>query len=289
VLDVSSSTTEDIIVVRIEMANYIIRVILAYAPQETEQSEIREDFFTDLEIEITKCKMADELPIVVGDLNAKIVKNNVDIEAITSNGKHLLELINNQELDVINFHEKCEGKWTHVIRTTNATSVLDYVLTSKQITNTVQQMIIDEQCILCPFCLKKSKGNQEPQYSDHNAIILRMEMCYEKKRPTNQPKSWRITDDGLQKLIQMTNEGFDCNNEGMDSQERYNNFENSITELMDECFQTRKTKKQKNQIPKEYLEIYKKITAFSKKGKAQRQVAKKYINEIIKTKTERVA
>ena len=46
--------SEDIIVVRVEMAKEVIRIILGYAPQETEKSEIREEFFTELEIEIAK-------------------------------------------------------------------------------------------------------------------------------------------------------------------------------------------------------------------------------------------
>jgi exonuclease III len=85
VLDVTSSTIKDIIVVRIEMSNSVVRVILGYAPQETEGIETRDEFFTELEIEVTKCKMVDELPIVVGDLNAKIHLQEGVIESITAN------------------------------------------------------------------------------------------------------------------------------------------------------------------------------------------------------------
>ena len=232
ILDVTSSMSKDIVVVRVEMAHEALRIILGYAPQETENAEIREEFFTELEIEIAKCKMVDETPIVVGDMNAKISWNNNNIHAKSGNGKHLAELVGSQELDVLNFHNKCEGKWTHVIRTTNSASVLDYMLTPKMITNTMQQMIIDEECIVCPFSVKF--GNK--QYSDHNAIILRLMISFEKRTPAKQPKSWRITEDGIQQLIDLTIDtdgSFEFNVQGKNTQEMYDNFEKSMYQVMD--------------------------------------------------------
>ena len=145
VLDVTSSVEDDIVAMRIEMASCVVRIILAYAPQENEFGEVRENFFSELELEITKCKFAEELPIVVGDLNAKIEEKLGKIEALTSNGGYLLQLINNQQLDVLNFHEQCKGKWTHVIRTTESPSVLDYALTTREVTNTLESVTIDEE------------------------------------------------------------------------------------------------------------------------------------------------
>ena len=271
------------------LSNSVVRVILGYAPQETEGIETRDEFFTELEIEVTKCKMVDELPIVVGDLNAKIHLQEGVIESTTANGKLLLNVVNNQELDVLNYHNKCEGKWTHVVRTTNSPSVLDYMLSCKQITNTVQQVIIDEQCLVCPFSVKKSKGRQTQQFSDHNAMILRLEMPHEKKVADKLPKSWKITDEGLQKLVHLTNQEFKCKSDGNTFQERYDNIEKGLVELMDECFQTRKRKNNEQAVPAEYYKIYKKITEFSRKGKAERLVARKYIEEINKVKIEKVA
>ena len=239
VLDVTSSTSDDIIAVRIEMTqDIVVRVILGYAPQETEPAETREEFFTELEIEVAKCKMADDLPIVVGDLNAKInLRSNV-LEAITSNGKHLVQLVENQELEVLNFHKKCEGKWTHVIRTTGISSVLDYIMTTKQVTNALQEVIIDEECIMCPFSIKKKNKVEKVQFSDHNAILMKLQIAHEKKNASKQPKSWRITNDGLQKLVQLTNDEFNSDNEDEenDFQNHYDNFEQNMMKIMDECF-----------------------------------------------------
>ena len=189
VLDATSSHLEDIVAARIEMSQCTLRIILGYAPQETEPAEIREQFFTELAIEVSKCKMADEIPIIVGDLNAKIQMVDGEIDAITSNGKYLLDMITTQELEVLNFHQKCEGKWTHVVRTTGSASVLDYVLVGKQLSNTIKEMLIDEQCLFCPFSIRKRNNVDEPQYSDHNAIISKLEISHEKKDAHKPPKS----------------------------------------------------------------------------------------------------
>ena len=288
VLDVTSSTIDDIIVVRIEMAQSTVRIILGYAPQENEPTEIREQFFTELEIEVSRCNMAGEIPIILGDLNAKIEIYENKLEAMSSNGKHLIELINNQELEVLNFHKKCVGKWTHVVRTTCSSSVLDYIITNKKISNAVEEMLIDEECLFCPFNIKRKKHIIQPQFSDHNAIILKLLIPHEMKLNTCPPRTWRITKDGLTKLRQLTNSDFDSNSEGNNIQEMYNNVEDKIKGIMDKCFQVRKKRKD-HHIQKEYLAAYTKMTRFARGGKAQRRVAKKYIEEIIKASIEKVA
>ena len=45
----------------------------------------------------------------------------------------LLEVIREHNLEVVNFSDKCEGEWTHVIRTTGQASRLDYVLASEKV------------------------------------------------------------------------------------------------------------------------------------------------------------
>ena len=132
--------------------------------------------------------MADELPIVIGDLNAKIMGDDGGLQALSSNGRILMDLVRNHELDVMNFDEKCQGKWTHVIRTTGQSSLLDYVLTCKQISKTIKEMLIDEDCVYCPFKVTKKKGQEEAKFSDHNAIVLHMELHHESKKSPPPPQ-----------------------------------------------------------------------------------------------------
>ena len=63
VLDGTSSTLNDILTVRIVMKDTAIRVILGYAPQETEDAEVRENFYEELKLEIIKCRIANDIPV----------------------------------------------------------------------------------------------------------------------------------------------------------------------------------------------------------------------------------
>ena len=71
---------------------------------------------------------------------------------------------------------------------------------------------------MCPFSLKKKKNVEETQFSDHNAIVVRLLMEHNKKNEVNKAKSWRITKEGLQKLIEITNDTFD-NSKGSNTQQ----------------------------------------------------------------------
>ena len=203
-----------------------------------------------------------------------------------------MDIINNQELDVLNYHSKCEGKWTHVVRTTNTPSVLDYILSCKEVTSSVQHMIIDELCLHCPFSVKKSKGKISQKFSDHNAMILRFQLLHHKKEVEKLPKAWKITEGGIQKLVTLSDHMADTYDEEKCEntfQERYNSFEASMYELMDKCFHQRKIKKNKQVIPSELCNVYKKISDFRKKGKAQRIATRKYMEEIRKNQVEKAA
>ena len=85
---------------------------------------------TELEIELQRCADLGEWPIVIGDMNAKLQMSNGELEHLSPNGKLLKEVVKKYKLSVVNFSEKCSGKWTHVIRTTEEKSVLDYIITN---------------------------------------------------------------------------------------------------------------------------------------------------------------
>ena len=272
------------------MAKHNISVILGYGPQESEYAEVREEFFTEMEIEIEKCRTAGELPIVIGDMNSKLAPMNGHLKKpLTSNGRLLQQVIESQDLEVLNFSGKCNGQHTHVTRTTGASSTLDYVLISREMDCLVNEMLIDEECLMCPFWVEKVKGKDTPKFSDHNAIILRLSIPHEKNHEDKPALSWKITKEGLDKLAHVTSNDLDQSIQGGSIQECYNKFENKINKLMGDCFKVRRCRKSNEHIRKDLFEKYKQVTLFSRKGKAQRRVARKYITEIMKANTESAA
>ena len=110
--------------------------------------------------------------LLIGDMNAKAESHQGVMNAKSSNGKLLIEMVKNEELEVLNWDERCRGKWTHVIRTTEASSVLDYALVCRDLAKCIKEVIIDEECLFCPFGIRRKNGVATPQYSDHNAMII---------------------------------------------------------------------------------------------------------------------
>ena len=289
VLDVTNTILKDILSVRIGMTNCAVRVILGYAPQETEPSEIREAFFEELEIETNRCKMDGDFPLVIGDLNAKITTENQVITSTSPNGKLLLKIIENQDLNVLNFDEKCDGKWTHVIRTTGASSVLDYAMTSESLTQCIKGITIDEMCLFCPFSLKRKRGQQTPQYSDHNAIIISLEINHSRKLK-EETMNWKISKSGLEKFHNLTScQDLPTETSGRTCKEVYDNYTRTLLTTMDKCFKKKKTNSPPPITNKDQYTLYKQVRCFAKRGKAQRQVARKYTQEMIKANQLTVA
>ena len=281
ILDVTSTMYKDILVTRVEMDTISFRIVLGYAPQETEDVETREQFFTELEIELINCKMEGDLPLLIGDLNAKIESTDNKIIPVSPNGKILESIIKNQQLHVLNFDEKCSGKWTHVIRTTGQASVLDYIMIDNETKQYVKDVTIDEDCVYCPFSVKKKKI----QYSDHNSIITTFEIQHSKKKQIP-PTAWRITETGLKDFADSC-ENLPTYLELSDS-EKYNAYEKIIHSKMDQCFQKHKMNRKKNFTGTHRL-LYKQAMIFAKKGKAERKVASKYVQAMVKANTEKVA
>ena len=142
-----------------------LRIIMGYAPQETEPFETREEFFNELSIEIQRGTQSGDQVLVVGDLNAKIEEDGGgNIIKTSKNGKLLCTVVQDSDLHVMNLSQKCYGKWTHVIRTTGEASRLDYVLADGRTESQITKILIDESTLMCPFRSKK----KERILTDHN-------------------------------------------------------------------------------------------------------------------------
>ena len=141
-------------------------------------------------------------------------------------------------------------------------------------TKCVETIVIDEDRLMCPFRIKKQKGQTNPQFSDHNPIIITFHIEHQKKK-TNRPKKWKITEEGLEEFSRITTDGMEMDLPGDDVQERHA-FENKMNSIMEKCF--RKTKSRKiNELSTHYTNKYKESTQFEReklKGKLRRCIYK---------------
>ena len=298
-LDISSSDNKNIIVGRIKIGSQVIRIILGYAPQETENVDDTEEFFEDMAVEVQKCLRMNESMIILGDFNAKIDEtiecDKVVIRPLSRNGGIMKDLlIEPYRLNVLNFSPKCSGKWTHVIRTTEEKSVLDYVMVDNSLEMKVTDLIIDEPTLYCPFRTKSENKVRRTVYSDHNAMILKMKITKDNKSKTGAPelKKWKVTTKGVSLLTEEIKKS--CSNKSLDkeisSQENYDRFEKTLHSVLDKCFhKTSSSRTKRETISPQYEELSRKINHFSRKGKVQRKVAQKYRLKILKLNEEKAS
>ncbi len=296
ILDVTHSQLNTIVSVRASTGTYSTRIILGYAPQEDE-TEQSEEFFDELELEIKMCIEAGDLPILLGDFNSKINPSEDSPYGTpqSKNGNLLYNILAEHNLHILNFTKLCTGKWTHVIRTTGASSVLDYIAVHRQTLDNVKSMLIDESGILCPFRVTKKNGVSTSTLSDHNALLLKLQIprCNKpsQKEHINQ---WIIKPNGYSKMEQMFESN--CDSVEVDyknPQKTYNSYESMVDKVLDTSFKTTEEKKNshsfKNSLDKSLKPLCTKLTQFASRGKVQRKVAVQYRTLIIQMNTEKVS
>ena len=66
--------------------------------------------------------------------------------------------------------------WPLIIKGVEVKSVLDYCLSSGEVVQRLESMLIDEEKLFCPFRVKKIQKVAHPQYSDHNALLMVFKM-----------------------------------------------------------------------------------------------------------------
>ena len=177
--EVTDKESKNIFTVRVEYPNITVRIIILHAPQETDKVEERSEFFEEVTEQIERCHTSEEVPIVLGDFNARTEYKEGKVAADSSNGKMLLEMVENFRMKIANYHPLTSGQWTRIQKRKDGStkrSMLDYVLLQQELYETIGEMIVDEEKIHCPYRETKSKAGKQITFSDHCAIIIKLEI-----------------------------------------------------------------------------------------------------------------
>ena len=282
-INVTTTRSKNIICGLIRGLN--LRIIAGYGPQENVLKEEREVFFDDLNIEIQSCEDAGNNPLIIGDLNSKIIEGtgNNGIKGISSNRDLLRDVINHHSLTVLNFKESCVGVWTRVqsVNKVINESVLDYGISNSFLADRLDSLLIEEEKILCPFRVIKRKKNVHQNYSDHNALLFTFSMRYSDSRKPlikeNVP-GWKITEEGLVKFLELTSSD---RTDYLKDIYQYPELEKCVNNLMDDCFKRKRQPKPDRSgekvteaTLKPALNIFLPLLF---KGKAEKEIAQYYI------------
>ena len=292
VLDVTTTQLNTIMTVRLSSGSSNIRLILGYAPQEGDDNDIREEFFQELELEIRCCLSNGDYPLLVGDFNAKVEPSMTcqQGEPVSENGKLLWDILKENDLSVLNFNKKCTGKATHVIRTTGASSVIDYVAVSNELLESIEDMNIDEDTLYCPFRVIKRKNGTTRKLSDHNAMIVNLVVPRVKASNRQEKTKWNLS---AQNLLSFRSEiENQCNDVVVDNnpQDAYNKFESVTLKAMEKTMKAKPRKpSQSFVVHKKFSHIAKEISKLASRGKAQRKVARQYREKLLKLNTDAVS
>ena len=296
IMEVTNSRLKTIVAVRMYTGTKGIRIILGYAPQETDDEETRELFYNELELEVKLCIEAGDLPLVIGDFNAKIEPSDLSPQGVpvSQNGTLFHDLLVEHDLHVLNFDkEKCAGKWTHVIRTTGASSVLDYVAVDTRLKNCVEEMTIDECAVYCPYYVTKTKGQKINTMSDHNTILLSLVVPRAKVERKDQVPTWIFKPECFPDMAAVFDKECDSFDTQKEPQQLYDDFEKLVNGTLDKVFKkTKNHQKQEsfaNHVHHSYKPICKKLTEFAAKGKIQRKVANQFRARLLQLNTETIA
>ena len=205
-----SEDNNNILSVRVNYPESTFRIIVGHGPQEDDESETRQTFFDNIAVEVERGRASDEIPVVLGDMNAKI-SNCIDsvLSAETLNGRLLKSMVEEGQLKVANFHKNCIGYWTRIQRNKKGVikSVLDYILVDEMTYPRVKDIMIDEEKCLTPFRTIRRKKEIEVIHSDH--CTLTMTLDYPKgvmRRKSAKRKVWNFTAEGYEKFKEASEE-----------------------------------------------------------------------------------
>ena len=270
--------------VRISNGRINVRLGVVYAPQESKTvKEKLKPMYQQIDEQINLGNINDQQVMVIGDLNAKVgdvIKGNK--KQVTKGGRLMLETVKKFDLEIVNATEKCKGLWTREEH--GQKSVLDYVLVNRVCYDAVKKMKIDEEKEITPY----TKTGEGRTYTDHNTITVDMDWTTpykapKPKRTTLAPKAkerfkQKTMDAGLTKIWE----------EEIDAQKAYTTWNKKVKEIGEECFTSKKKKKQTNKTirklrkkKKELKDLMKRKVGEEKKIIAERRkLITEFINDI---------
>ena len=291
--EVTQSELRSILTVRITYKNDTLRVVTLHAPQESDPAEERTDFFEEVAIQVERAVTAGDKLLVLGDFNARVSLVDDDkVQPLSPNGTLLHDLIEGHQLSIANYSPNTVGKWTRIQKTKHGVnkSAIDYVLFHEEDLPLMQEMIIDEDKIFCPYRERRTKSGKNIIFSDHCAILVKLQV-----RPggheshTSTRKVWNLSENGYAVYKEKSKQEMKFEQDP-NSTTAYNNWRQKFEQLLHSCFSKKTIKTGNAAKPRKTNRGVRNILSnLAKKGKVQRSVAKLYLQRVIEIETRQQA
>ena len=254
----------EMIVIEVKIGNKDIRIITGYGPQEHWVEAERAPFFLALEEEIIMAELQGTSLIIEMDSNSKLGPDIIpnDPHQRTNNGKLLAGIIQLHGLIVANgLNAVCVGSITRRRVTVKSTeeSIIDHIIISPDLVKNLESVLIDEKGKHTLTRIIKTKQSVVNKQSDHNTIITKFNISWNKKNNTERTEIYNLKNrDGLIKFQEITNNNNELSKIFDDEKDLDEATEIFITKLngyIKQCFtKIRITDKPNKEVEKLFME-----------------------------------
>ena len=178
----------EIIIVEARTDTFKFRCVGAYGPQETDKIEKKINFWAKLSNEVENAAHSEAGFILQMDGNLRAGQEIIpgDPHQMNNNGKLFKEFLSNHShLTVVNSLDICSGLITRSRKTKHRVeeSVLDVFVVCDKVLPYVTNMVVDEKKEFVLTNFNKVKGETIVKDSDHNTLIMTMNIDYTKIKP----------------------------------------------------------------------------------------------------------
>ena len=192
-VEIPTESDQEILVVESLINGNRVRLINGYGPQEYVSENVRQQFFTQLDLEIKKAKLAGALIIIEMDSNAKLGSKFIpsDPKVQTENGVLLGKVITENNLVVVNGQPLCKGSITRYRKTIKGEeqSILDHFVVCDEMFKAVTNMLVDEAGMYSLTKYTSLKGSKvTAKESDHRTILLDVDWKWKMSKPETQKR-----------------------------------------------------------------------------------------------------
>ena len=174
--------------IEITIDRFRIRCVNAYGPQEHDGAERKEKFWSylDQEVEAAENQGTGFILQMDGNLWAGSHLIPGDPHSQNQNGKLFEQFLGrNPHLFVVNSLDVCQGLITRFRKTVKCEekSVLDFFVICYKVRSFLKRMIVDQERDHCLTNFNPAKIGQKVKESDHNPLIMELQMKYHQSRP----------------------------------------------------------------------------------------------------------
>ena len=263
------------------------RVITAYGPQENALKEKKLKFWEFLEEEVNCAEMEGDGLIIQmdGNLHAGSSLIQKDPNKQNNNGFLFCEFLErNPQLIVVNTLDLCEGVITRkrILENKTEEAILDFYIVNEQMRRFLKKMKIDEDKEMNLLNLAQMKQNRRIIETDHNGLLLEMELDVGKSSPERQEIfnfRNKVCQETFYEETDKNEEILDCFKTELPFKVQSMKWKKSINNILHKCFRKIRISKRK--------EVSKTDNLLKERVQLKKEIKHSIIDDAMKEKIEK--